>query len=372
MTEGSVKSQNQCGIHCIEGAREMRSYQASLFLPALLGMLLVPSWSQQTPLPVLVSSQNQTPEQHKNARLILKDGSYQLAREYHIEGDRVIYFSIERSEQEELPCDLVDWPATERWAVDHGANSRAESPGMKAAAELDREQQAEHEEEAARRPEIAPGLRLPDVDEMFIVDKIHNKVEAVEIPQTTGTGSLTGRNVIRAEAASLFAKRRPISLAGGEAKVRVHELSPVFYLGLPDAEDAQAPEGALTVDTHGASSTQSKQPSPAESRFVLVKAEERVGERRIPAAILNLADLLVQPNVSQADQRAAEGRVWPMLTTPLVGGHWMKLQVRGEIEHGEYAVVEFIKAGVVNTAVWDFAVDPSAPENAHAIETIAP
>jgi len=328
----------------------------------LVGMILLvlPAASQQT--------QQNPPVEQKNARLILKDGSYQLVREYHIEGDRVIYLSVERGTREEIPVDLVNWSATARWAVDHGADSRAESPGMKAAAELDREQQTEHEDEAARHPEIAPGLRLPDLDEMFVVDNYHSKIEAVEIEQTTGTGNLSGRNVIHAEIASLFAKHRPISLSGGEAKVRLHQTMPVFYLGLPDSADAQAPEGALTVDTHGASSTMGKEPSPEESRFVLVKVEERVEERRIPAGVLDLANSLMLPNASRAAQRVAEGRVWPLLVTPLKGGHWMKLQFSGELERGEYAVVELMKTGVVNLAVWDFAVDPSAPENARAIE----
>ena len=38
-----------------------------------------------------------------NIKLFLKDGTYQLAREYKVEGDRVSFLSVDRDEWEEIP-----------------------------------------------------------------------------------------------------------------------------------------------------------------------------------------------------------------------------------------------------------------------------
>src|SRR5690349_16576473 len=49
-----------------------------------------------------------------NQKLYMSDGTYQLVREYKLEGDRVKFYSIERSDWEEVPKELVDLTRTEK------------------------------------------------------------------------------------------------------------------------------------------------------------------------------------------------------------------------------------------------------------------
>ena len=46
-------------------------------------------------------------------RLYLKDGTYHSVREYQTQGDRVRYYSTERSDWEEIPVELVYLKRTE-------------------------------------------------------------------------------------------------------------------------------------------------------------------------------------------------------------------------------------------------------------------
>src|ERR1700685_4168817 len=50
----------------------------------------------------------------RGQKLILKDGTFQLVREYQVDGDRVRYYSLDSSQWEAMPADMVDWDATKK------------------------------------------------------------------------------------------------------------------------------------------------------------------------------------------------------------------------------------------------------------------
>src|SRR5579885_2215766 len=55
-------------------------------------------------------------------KLYLKDGSFQYVREYQRQGDRIRYYSTERSEWEEIPVELVDLAKTGSESERHKAS----------------------------------------------------------------------------------------------------------------------------------------------------------------------------------------------------------------------------------------------------------
>src|SRR5216683_835317 len=94
--------------------------------------------------------------QAQSKRLILKDGSYQLATKWEIKDDRVRFFSVERNEWEEIPNSLVDWDATKQYEADRAAGKMS-----KEASQLEKEMQEERQDEELRSPHVAAGVRLP-------------------------------------------------------------------------------------------------------------------------------------------------------------------------------------------------------------------
>ena len=136
------------------------------------------SGQSSKPLPL----QPGVPGMGRNHRLILKDGSYQMVRDYQIVGERVRYLSQERGEWEELPADLVDWDATKRWEQEHADLVKEDtSPAMVEAEEIDKEETDERGEQSARMPKVAEGLELPDEDGVFVLDTFQGTPELVEL-----------------------------------------------------------------------------------------------------------------------------------------------------------------------------------------------
>ena len=304
--------------------------------------------------------------QTPNQRLILKDGSYQIVKKYEILGDRVRYVSAERGgEWEELPTALVDWNATKAWAKAHAPDAAgpvvsgqaAPPPGSKEAEAIDKEARDERE----RMPTVSTGLRLPDEDGVFILDEFQGQPELIDVLQNSG-GMNTGtpHNVLRA-AIPGGGNKQVVQLEGYKAKAQLHVNQPVFYVSLDDPKElAEAGDDALTVDTHGASSIKNKNShsSPA-SRYAIVRMQVKRETRVIVAS--KMSELgKAEPSVDVIDVKSEV----------LPGGHWLRLTPKQPLEIDEYALVEVLTPREINLAVWDFGVNPRAPEAKHAITPV--
>lgn len=289
-----------------------------------------------------------------NHRLILKDGSYQLVRQYEIVGDRVRYLSIERADGwEELPVDLVDWDATRKWERDH-TSAMESSPAMKEAEELDKEEAAARADERNRMPEVAKGLQLPDSDGVFVLDTFRGTPELVELKPTdvhTKTHLWRGLNTFNPMAGS----RANLELDGAHARVHLHVNDPEIYLSLDGQDNVPAvASDALTVQTGGAKQVANAKrgAQSVSSGFAIVRVDERRAVRIVGAIQVSPLGKVTQSE----DVVATKVEVLP-------GKHWLKLTPQEPLKIGEYALVEILSPTDINQSIWDFRVDPTLGDN---------
>jgi hypothetical protein len=241
-----------------------------------------------------------------NVRLYLKDGGYQLAREYQVEGDRVRYYSVERSEWEEIPLELVDLKKTEA-----EIHARAE-----AAKEEKRQTAAEDQAEREMQREIE---KVPNDPGVYYLDG-----EALRPLKLAESKTVTdkGRSALKVlSPLPIVSGKMTLELDGAHASARVGSDKPEFYIRLSQEE-----------------------------RFALVKMGDRKGNRVVEKiAVIPVTNERVETfNPVELFQHQVGDlvfKVWPM--KPL--------------EPGEYAVVQYTD-GKVDTQVWDFSWPGKTPE----------
>ena len=320
-----------------------------LLATAVFGAQSAPK--KQTPL-VLKSDD---PGLAKNHRLILKDGTYQLVRQYTIAGDRVRYLSLERGDWEEMPTDLVDWEATRKWERDHATPTGEEpSPAMKEASDIDKEEADERTLQKARMPEVATGLELPDEEGVFALDNFQGTPELVELTPVDLNMSAKAKHGV-STLNPLAASKASLELAGEHAKVHLHVDDPAIYLSLGVNEDKEPVlSHPITVNTgtakavnngkHGAHSDK--------SGFAIVRVDERRAVRFVGSISVSATGTVTQ-----------DENMIPTKAEVLPGKHWLRIQPQQKLTIGEYALVEILSASGINQSVWDFRVDPATPDN---------
>ena len=328
----------------------------AILLAASAGSLQIQQASAQKPLPL----KPDVPGASTNHRLILKDGTYQIVRKYEIVGDRVRYISIERSgDWEELPASLVDWDATKKWERDHAtqpepSSTDQTSPAMQEAAAIDKQEQAERDQEKARHPVLAKGLELPDEDGVFVLDTFQGTPELVELlPSELGANAKTRHGLSTLN--PLAGQKANLELDGPHARVHLHVNDPAIYLSLSARDDAEeVTRHAMTVDTSGMKEVAGRKHgahSPT-SGFAIVHVDERRALRIVGAIYMSPTGTVTQ-----------DEDVIPAKVEVLPGKHWLKITPAQPLTIGEYALVEIISASDINQSVWDFRVDPQLGDN---------
>jgi len=256
----------------------------------------------------------------KGKKLILRDGTFQVVREYRREGDRVRYYSVERSAWEEIPAELVDWTATQKAEAEQDAQQKelakqiAESERAARFADLDVDTSFE----------VRPGVFLPDNVGFYALDGSKIAVmqqEKAEIHTEKGRALekiITGM--------PLISGKQDVEIPGKQAKLRIHTGDAEFYFRTADKREPQL--RLLRAGVKG------------EKRALEVITTNIVGQQKFK-----------DREVSLLQWDAARGLYRFTVDQPL--------------ESGEYAIIETTPAEGQSMYVWTFGVDlPGNPKAA--------
>lgn len=236
-----------------------------------------------------------------NVKLYLKDGTYQLVREYEVQPDRVRYFSVERTDWEEVPLNLVDLKRTAE-----EAKARQDT--------IEKDTKILTEEDAALR-----ALRQ----------------EAMRIPQNPGVYWLDGdttKSLKLAESTVHSNKRRQI----------LQHLSPIPMV-----------DGKATLEIDGAHS-QNVFTDPDQEFYIQLSETERFGiARLVTKGSVRIVENLSYQSITK--EVTEEPTLVETLQRQLTADELYKIWPKESLEPGEYAVIQYTQ-DKLDIQVWDFAI----------------
>jgi len=236
-----------------------------------------------------------------NVKLYLKDGGYHVVREYKVLADRVRFYSVERSDWEEIPLAMVDLKRT----------------------------QAEAEERQAELANDAKMLSDEDAEQRAI------RKEISRIPQDPGVYWLDGnqtKSLKVAESSVHTNKRREV----------LKRLSPIPTVS-----------GKATLEIDGMHS-QNVFTNPEQEFYIQLSEMERFGIARLTVKgnVRIVEKLTYTPIIKEVEE---EADMVDTFQQQLDSSGLYKVWPKQPLPDGEYALVEYTM-GKLNIQVWDFAV----------------
>jgi len=242
-----------------------------------------------------------------NFKLYLKDGNYHLVREYKIEGENLSYYSIERSDWEEIPVALVDLKRTKDELADK-AEARAEEAKV-----LD-------EEDKALKQERAEIKKIPRDPGVYTLDAESDGGKLNIFPQAVSkVHTDKGRTVLKVlSPVPLINGKASVELDGEQAPTVIHSSRPDLYVQLS-----------------------------AEERFGIIKLTTKKGIR----VAERVAIVPISKEVMEEIDEVAVFR------KQLTESDLYKIWPEKPLEPGEYAVIQF-SPGKLNAQMWDFSYRP--------------
>lgn len=234
-----------------------------------------------------------------NFKLYLKDGGFQLVREYKVDGDRVKYYSIERSDWEEVPVDLVDLKRTD-----------AELAARKGT--LDKQAQDMADEAAAAKESRRQIMKIPRDPGVYQLE--NDQLRVFPAADSTVRNS-KGRNVLKV-LVPMISGKATVEVAGEHSQNIVKDSSPEFFLQLSELET-----------------------------FGIIKM--------MPGKGVRIAEQIsIVPVVKEMEE---ERTMVQTFTKQLSDNGLYKIWPQDPLPQGEYAVVEYTE-GKANMQIWDFRI----------------
>jgi hypothetical protein len=247
----------------------------------------------------------------RGKKLILTDGNFQIVREYERQGDRVRYYSVERSSWEEIPAEMVDWAATEKAGAEAAASQKETIDRIRAATA----NEVSTTIDTGSSLLVGSGVFLPDSAGFYVLDG----QTVLGLLQVEATSRLdTGRAVLKGLSGVPFiSTKRFVEVPGKQAKIRIQSAEPEFFFRTADGRSPQ---------------------------LTLVRADVTGDKRHLTTAVIDVVGR------TKYDQKEI-----PALMSEAAHGV-QRLVLGQKLEPGEYALLETTGEGL-SLYVWEFGVD---------------
>ena len=267
----------------------------------------------------------------RGKKIVLKEGTFQLARDYQRNGDRVRYLSAERGNWEEIPAAMVDWDATAKAAAAEQADEEALAKKIHA---QEQAQRVETIMDVDASLQVAPGVFLPPGEGMFLIDG-----RSVKPLEQVGSQLKTDKKQFLKQVLSpipIVPSQRNVEILGNRASVRVTSGQAEFYL----REAPPDPERTTPI-------VKSSRPGESGPEVELVRATVKGNKRQLESIRSLFGEQLEEKRNSISVQR------WEIAPTVF------RFTLSEQLPPGEYALAEILPDGM-NLFVWDFGVDATA------------
>jgi len=237
-----------------------------------------------------------------NVKLYTTDGDFQVVREYQVVDDRVRFYSIDRSDWEEVPASMVD---LKRTAAEAAAKQEVS----------DRQTKAFDEEAAAARAEREELAKIPQDSGVYLIED--GKLRTFPVGDITVV-TAKGRTALRVLVPiPVISGKATVELAGEHSANIVKEDRPEFYFQLAQQES-----------------------------FALIKLTPLKGIR-----------VAEHVEIVPVTKEYVETRdLVPTFTKQLPGDDFYKIWPQDPLPAGEYGLIEY-QESKVELRIWDFRVE---------------